>query len=41
MAIQKLLLDTNIVLDFIGIRGPHFDEMRLLMLAGGVDELSL
>lgn len=41
MAIQKLLLDTNIVLDFIGIRGPHFDDTRLLMLAGRVGEFSL
>ena len=41
MAVQKLLLDTNIVLDFIGQRGPHYDETRLLMLAGRVGEFSL
>ena len=41
MAIQKLLLDTNIVLDFIGMRGPHFGETRMLMLAGRVGEFSL
>ncbi len=41
MAVQKLLLDTNIVIDFIGKRGPHFSETRLLMLAGRVGEFSL
>ena len=41
MAVQKLLLDTNIVLDFIGERGPHYKETRLLMLAGRVGEFSL
>ena len=41
MALQKLLLDTNIVIDFIGKRGPHYDETRLLMLIGRVGEFSL
>ena len=41
MPIQKLLLDTNIVIDFLHHRGPHFDETRLLMLAGRVGEFSL
>lgn len=41
MALQKLLLDTNIVLDFIGAREPHYEHTRLLMLAGRVGEFSL
>ena len=41
MAVQKLLLDTNIIIDFIGKRGPHFGETLLLMLAGRVGEFSL
>ena len=41
MSIQKLLLDTNIVIDFLHHREPHFDETRLLMLAGRVGEFSL
>ena len=41
MAVQKILLDTNIVLDYIGERGPHYKETRLLMLAGRVGEFSL
>ena len=41
MAFQKLLLDTNVVLDFIGERGPHYDQTQLLMLAGRVGEFSL
>ena len=41
MALQKLLLDTNIVLDYVGIRGPHYEQTRLLMLAGRVGEFSL
>lgn len=41
MAVQKLLLDTNIVLDFVGRRGPDFEQTRLLMLAGRVGEFSL
>lgn len=41
MALQKLLVDTNVVLDFIGKRGPHYEETQLLMLAGKVGEFSL
>ena len=41
MALQKLLLDTNVVLDFIGRRKHDFEETRLLMLAGRVGEFSL
>ena len=42
MALQKLLLDTNIVLDFIGEREPFYnDDVKLLMLCGRVGEFSL
>ena len=41
MAIQKLLLDTNIVVDYIGQRDPFYESARLLMLAGRVGEFSL
>ena len=41
MTVQKLLLDTNIILDFLGKRGPHFAETRLLMVAGKIGEFSL
>ena len=41
MAVQKLLLDTNIIVDFLHHRDPHFKETRLLMLAGRVGEFSL
>lgn len=41
MAIQKLLLDTNIIVDFLKRREPHFDKCRLLMLGGRVGEFSL
>ena len=41
MALQKLLLDTNIIVDFLHRRDPHFEETRLLMLAGRVGEFSL
>ena len=41
MPLQKLLLDTNVVLDFIGKRGPDYEKTSLLMLAGRVGEFSL
>lgn len=41
MAFQKLLLDTNIVLDFVGKREPFFQDANLLMLCGRVGEFSL
>ena len=41
MAVQKLLLDTNIVVDFLHHRDPHYEQARLLMLAGRVGEFSL
>ena len=41
MARQKLLLDTNIIIDFMLHREPHFEITRLLMLCGRVGEFSL
>ncbi len=41
MAIQKLLLDTNIILDFLLQREQQREQTRLLMLAGRVGEFSL
>ena len=41
MALQKLLLDTNIVIDYLNRREPFFEKARLLMLAGRVGEFSL
>lgn len=41
MAIQKLLLDTNIVIDFLHHREPHYEKARLLMLCGRVGEFNL
>ena len=41
MAQQKLLLDTNIIVDFLNHRDPFFEKSRLLMLCGRVGEFSL
>ena len=41
MAFQKLLLDTNIIIDFIGERDPFNKDTELLMLAGRVGEFGL
>ena len=41
MAYQKLLLDTNIVVDFLHHRDPFYESARLLMLTGRVGEFSL
>ena len=41
MALQKLLLDTNIVIDFLHHRDPFYEDAYLLMLAGRVGEFSL
>ena len=37
----KLLLDTNVVVDFLHEREPHYRKTRLLMLAGRVGEFDL
>ena len=41
MPLKKLLLDSNIVIDFLNHRDPFFDEARLLMICGRVGEFSL
>lgn len=41
MAFQKLLLDTDIIIDFLNHRDPFYEEARLLMLAGRVGEFDL
>ena len=38
---KKLLLDTNIVIDYLHHRDPHFEQARLLMICGRVGEYSL
>lgn len=41
MARAKLLLDTNVVIDYLDEREPFFEKARLLMLAGYVGEFDL
>ena len=41
MARMKLLLDTNVVIDFLHEREPYYDKARLLMTAGRVGEFDL
>ncbi|MFR8831045.1 MAG: PIN domain-containing protein, partial [Eggerthella lenta] len=41
MARMKLLLDTNVVIDFLHEREPYYDKVRLLMTAGRVGEFDL
>ena len=41
MAMQKLLVDTNIVVDFINHRDPFYEDAYMLMLTGRVGEFSL
>lgn len=41
MALQKLLLDTNVVIDYLHHRDPHYAQTRLLMMAGRLGEFSL
>lgn len=38
---MKLLLDTNVVIDFVHEREPHYQKARLLMVAGRVGEFDL
>lgn len=38
---KKLLLDTNIVIDFLHHRDPFYEKARLLMICGRVGEFSL
>lgn len=41
MARAKLLLDTNIVIDYLHRRKPFYEKARLLMIAGRVGEFEL
>lgn len=41
MARLKLLLDTNVVIDYLHEREPHYRKARLLMTAGRVGEFDL
>ncbi|OUO91711.1 PIN domain nuclease [Gordonibacter sp. An230] len=41
MAQAKLLLDTNIVIDYLNEREPYYERARLLMIAGRVGEFDL
>lgn len=41
MARAKLLLDTNIVVDFLTERDPFYEQARLLMICGRVGEFEL
>ena len=38
---KKLLLDTNIIIDFLHHRDPFFEKARLLMICGRVGEYNL
>lgn len=41
MAQAKLLLDTNVVIDYLNEREPHYEKARLLMIGGRVGEFEL
>lgn len=41
MARMKLLLDTNVVVDYLNRREPFYEKTRLLMIAGRVGEFDL
>lgn len=41
MSKPKLLLDTNIVIDFLSMREPFFEDARLLMALGRFGEFEL
>ena len=38
---MKLLVDTNIIIDYINRREPYFEHARLLMLCGKIGEFEL
>lgn len=38
---SRLLLDTNVIVDFLNRRDPYYDMARLLMIAGRVGEFEL
>lgn len=41
MAQAKLLLDTNVVIDYLNEREPFYEKARLLMIGGRVGEFEL
>ncbi len=41
MARIKLLLDTNVIIDFLNRREPFYEDVRKLMIVGRVGEVSL
>ena len=41
MARAKLLVDTNVLIDYLSMREPFYDEARLLMIVGRVGEFEL
>lgn len=41
MACARMLLDTNVVIDYLSVRAPHYDAARLVMLGGRVGEFDL
>lgn len=41
MGRMKLLLDTNIIIDYLNQREPFYEKARLLMIAGRVGEFDL
>lgn len=41
MAQAKLLLDTNVVIDFLNERAPFYEKARLLMICGRAGEFEL
>ena len=41
MSRLKLLLDTNVIIDFLNERDPYYEKTRLLMIAGRLGEFDL
>ena len=41
MARAKLLVDTNVLIDYLSMREPFYNEARLLMIVGRVGEFEL
>lgn len=38
---MRVLVDTNVIIDFLNMRQPHFEAARLLMLLGKAGEVEL
>lgn len=38
---MRILVDTNVIIDFLNMRQPHFEAARLLMLLGKAGEVEL